>query len=214
MVQPGRVWLERQDRRKQGAPGPITVESLTDLISLTALLISPLALLMPAPMADGAVARLTPVERTITTDEQRGEGYQGMLNGIAPDTAYQVRIEQRMTIRIAPRPMPMVPNMLADLPEREVGPRFSEHKMGKCVTVSRIAGVQTGGVSRLILFMRDQSIVSAQLERACRARDFYSGFYVERSNDGQICVDRDTLLSRSGANCKLTRLRQLVEMDN
>jgi len=184
------------------------------LTSLTALLLSPLAMLLPAPVADGAAVRLTPVERTIAPEQQRGEGYQGMLNGIMPDTAYQVRIEQRMTIRIAPRPMPLMPNMLADLPDREVGPRFTERKMGKCVTVSRIAGVQTGGVSRLILFMRDQSIVSAQLERACRARDFYSGFYVERSTDGQICVDRDTLLSRSGANCRLTRLRQLVELDN
>jgi hypothetical protein len=51
------------------------------------------------------------------------------------------------------------------------------------------------------------------LNRACRARDFYSGFYVERASDGRICVDRDTLLSRSGANCKLTRIRQLVDAD-
>jgi len=184
------------------------------LISLTALLLSPLALLMPAPVADGAALRLTPVERTISPDEARGEGLRATLNDIAPGAAYQVRIEQRMTIRIAPRAMPMMPSMLDDLPGREIGPRFAERKMGKCLTISRIAGVQTGGVSRLILFMRDQSIVSAQLERACRARDFYSGFYVERATDGQICVDRDTLLSRSGANCKLTRLRQLVEIDN
>ena len=85
--------------------------------------------------------------------------------------------------------------------------------MGKCLAVSGIAGVQSGGGSRLILFMRDRRIVSASLERACRARDFYSGFYLSQSEDGRLCVDRDTLLSRSGANCKLTRLRQLVEVD-
>ena len=37
-------------------------------------------------------------------------------------------------------------------------------------------------------------MVSAALERSCSARDFYSGFYVERNADGQICVKRDTLL--------------------
>jgi hypothetical protein len=31
--------------------------------------------------------------------------------------------------------------------------------------------------------------------------------------DGRLCVDRDTLLSRSGMNCKLTRIRELVEQD-
>jgi hypothetical protein len=62
--------------------------------------------------------------------------------------------------------------------------------------------------------MRDRRIVQARLERACRARDFYSGFYLARSSDGKLCVDRDTLQSRSGANCKLTRFRQLVEVGN
>ena len=53
-----------------------------------------------------------------------------------------------------------------------------------------------------------------ELERACSARDYYSGFYVQRTSDGQICVDRDTLQSRTGASCKLSRLRELVETGN
>lgn len=129
------------------------------------------------------------------------------------EAANQVRIEQQMTIRITPRPQPARPNMLLDLPDREIGPRFLERNIGKCVKASGIAGVQPGDGNRLLLFMRDRRVVSAQLERACRSRDFYSGFYLSRSNDGQLCVDRDTLLSRSGANCKLTRMRQLIETD-
>ena len=61
--------------------------------------------------------------------------------------------------------------------------------------------------------MRDRSVVSGLLERACRARDFYSGFYLARNVDGKLCVDRDMLLSRSGANCRLTQIRQLVALD-
>jgi hypothetical protein len=59
--------------------------------------------------------------------------------------------------------------------------------------------------------MRDQRIIGAQLERSCRAREFYSGFYLSRSRDGRLCIDRDTLLSRSGASCTLSKMSRLVE---
>ncbi len=127
----------------------------------------------------------------------------------------QVRIEQRLTIRITPQPAaPPQANMMMDLPQRPLPPRMTERSMGRCVAVTGIAGVQVGQGNRLILFMRDRRVISAALERACSARDYYSGFYVERNSDGQICVARDSLLSRSGANCKLTQLRQLVDAGN
>ena len=102
--------------------------------------------------------------------------------------------------------LPLVAEM-----ETDVRPHFDERKMGKCVAVGGIAGVQIGGDDKLMLFMRDQRIVSATLEKACSARDFYSGFYIERSADGMLCVDRDKLQSRTGANCGVRRLRQLIE---
>lgn len=127
----------------------------------------------------------------------------------------QVRIEQHMSIRISPlsRPMTLPPQFMMDLPRREIAPRMVERNIGRCVPVSSISGVQPDSGGRLILFLRDRRMVSAVLERACRARDFYSGFYIERTSDGRLCVDRDTLLSRSGANCKLTRIRQLIDAD-
>lgn len=82
--------------------------------------------------------------------------------------------------------------------------------MDDCVPVGDIAGVQTGGGNQLVLFLRDRRMVSARLEKACRARDFYSGFYLERNEDGKLCVDRDKLQSRAGANCELSRMRELV----
>jgi hypothetical protein len=57
-------------------------------------------------------------------------------------------------------------------------------------------------------------MLSAELEKACRARDFYSGFYVDRNADGQLCVDRDRLHSRSGSDCSVSRLRELVPADD
>lgn len=126
----------------------------------------------------------------------------------------QVRIEQRLTIRVTPRAPELRPNLLADLPTSGIPSNLTERRMGRCLPVSGIAGVQMGGDSKLILFMRDQRIVSATLEKTCRARDFYSGFYMARSDDGQLCTHRDTLQSRAGANCQLTALKQLVDNDD
>lgn len=82
--------------------------------------------------------------------------------------------------------------------------------MGKCVPIAGIAGVRPQHGSRLVLFMRDQRLVAADLEKACSARDFYSGFYIERSEDGQLCIERDRLQSRTGTKCEVVRLRHLV----
>ena len=202
-------------------------------MSFSVLLLAPLALLLPTPVAvDGDRADANRAggvhagESPGVGGHQARPSFQAMLDNpsepawpfrflmrsFSADAVNQVRIEQRMTIRISPRAS-LQPDLLAELPQNEVGPRFIDKKMGKCLPTSRIAGVQTSSDNRLILYLRDQRIVSAELERACRARDFYSGFYLSRSADGMVCVDRDSLQSRNGANCKLTRLRELVEVD-
>jgi len=124
--------------------------------------------------------------------------------------ARQVRIEQRVIIRISPARRAARQSMLAQLPQQARAQRFEEKRIGGCVEVSGIAGVETDSGNRLLLFLRDRRIVSLNLEKACRARDFYSGFYVERNKDGKVCVDRDKLHSRNGAKCEIDRMRQLV----
>lgn len=128
--------------------------------------------------------------------------------------AQQVRIEQRVTIRITPQRQSNRNSLLARLPQRGLSTTFEEVEMERCVPMSGISGVQTGAGNRLLLFLRDDRIVSINLERTCRARDFYSGFYIERSDDGQLCVGRDELLARSGAKCEVERMRQLVAVEN
>ena len=173
-------------------------------MTFAAALLAPLALLLPQT---GDAVHPAPAAAREYAD------WHAYVDEVTSQTRNQVRIEQRMTIRIVPRPRPRV-NVLTALPDSEVESQLVEKKMDKCVPVSGIAGVQVNGPSNLILFMRDQRMVNAALERSCRARDFYSGFYLQRSTDGKLCVDRDTLLSRSGANCRLTRFRQLVAADD
>ncbi len=130
-----------------------------------------------------------------------------------PEPGWQVRIEQHMQIRITPRAQaPMRRDMFFDFPDDDFKVQYIEKKMGKCLSIAGIAGVQPDRGNRLLLYMRDRRLIGAELERSCRARDLYSGFYLSRTEDGQLCVDRDTLLSRSGMNCKLTRMRQLIEI--
>lgn len=147
--------------------------------------------------------------------DRSGEGgWQRISESFRVPAQDQVRIEQRVTIRVAPRrPLPRR-NPLVDLSKRGFGGKFNERKMGDCIGVASLAGVQVNGDDRLVLFLRDRRMVSARLERSCRARDFYLGFYLRSSGDGRLCVDRDTLLSRSGASCKLTRIRLLVPDDD
>lgn len=181
-----------------------------------AILFAPLALLVPAATASGppdASAGLVP--REAAANEAPVEP--GWQRFEAPNTVPvlgQVRIERRVTIRIAPRSPDVRQSLMAELPALPVTSNLTERRMGKCVAVAGIAGVQTGQGSQLILYMRDQRIVSAMLEKACRARDFYSGFYLERSADGMLCIDRDRLQSRTGVRCQVSRMRQLVAEDD
>lgn len=131
---------------------------------------------------------------------------------ILPQRQWQVRIEQRVIIRIAPSPPATREQMLARLPRRRMETRFEEVEFDRCVPVQSIAGVAPVQQNRLLLFMRDRRVLSAALDRACDAQAFYSGFYVERSEDGMLCTGRDMLQSRAGTSCGVTQLNRLVAM--
>ncbi len=49
-----------------------------------------------------------------------------------------------------------------------------------------------------------------KLERSCRSIDFYSGFYVKATRDGQVCEERDMIHSRSGGACAIDKFKTLV----
>jgi hypothetical protein len=171
---------------------------------------------LAAPRVDDGPNRLTLPVEPMPPDFDPADAV--ILGAIAQsfqvEARNQVRIEQRVTIRITPRTSALQPNMLVDLPTRPLPQRVIERDFGHCLPIAGIGGVEVSNDNRLILYMRDRRVLSAGLERSCNARDYYSGFYVERNSDGQICVKRDSLLSRSGASCKLSRIHQLVEAGN
>lgn len=137
-----------------------------------------------------------------------------VIDPLQPMTAEQVSIQQRVTIRVSPRsaPLPMDAMMFENNLESGRGPRFTERKIGNCLAIESIAGVQAIDNSRLLLILRDRRMVTARLEKGCQGREFYSGFIVARNADAQICVGRDRLQSRSGMGCQVTGFRQLVQV--
>ncbi|NBC35595.1 hypothetical protein GTZ99_03385 [Novosphingobium sp. FSY-8] len=120
----------------------------------------------------------------------------------AATSARQVHVEQRITIRVAPGPvMPFNPVMPMRPPEPD--PRRLARPIGRCVPAAAIVGVISDGSHVLSLMLRDGRRLDALLDKVCRAQDFYSGFYIERNADGQVCINRDRLRARSGTDCHI-----------
>jgi hypothetical protein len=164
------------------------------VLSLFLTLLAPLGLAAPALLAPALSAEPAPGEE---------EADAGVLG--AP--AQQVRIEQGIIIRIPPgsaRP-PLSPP-----PEVRRAPRWRERPAGQCLPLWAIGGLRIEDDRNLLLFMRDRRLVRAQLDRTCSAGEFASGFYIEQSDDAQLCAGRDMLRSRRGASCALVSLRLLV----
>jgi hypothetical protein len=121
----------------------------------------------------------------------------------------QVRIEKRVIIRVPRRrPAPLAP--MADFLEESARPTYREKKIGKCLPMNNLLGVQMFADRYLDLVTKDRKRIRAQLEDNCPARSFYSGFYVEKTSDGKMCAGRDILHSRTGAKCEIKRFRELV----
>lgn len=177
--------------------------------SFNALLAS-LALL--TPVTAGEKARHAPAEESVPAMSLQSprQNFSVFDRSAVPQTQNQVRIEQRVIIRIAPSPPAARERMLSRLPRREMETSFEEADAGSCVPIQAIAGVAPVQPNRLLLFMRDRRVLSAALDRACDAQAFYSGFYVERNDDGMLCTKRDVLQSRAGATCEVTQLSRLV----
>jgi len=185
-----------------------------------AALIAPLLAVLPVALsgsADGAGEVAGPAVAA-GADVDADAGGTVVEPAWGAEAARQVRIEQRVIIRVSPgvvRRAPPDPRraMLTPFPLFRSSPRTIERRTAQCMPVGAIAGVQPDG-DRLLLFMRDQRILSTTLEKGCRARDFYSGFLVERTGDGMLCAGRDKLLARSGANCGMGKVRQVVILDD
>jgi hypothetical protein len=132
----------------------------------------------------------------------------------APSAPYwQVVIEQQLIIRVPARRTPLT-NFAASpgvAPQpRQLPVVWREKKGPKCVAMRSIMGMQAVQRDSIDLITRQNQRLRAQLNRGCRALDFYAGFYMQGSKDGRLCVDRDQIHARTGAKCEVDKFRLLV----
>lgn len=199
-------------------PGSTGQPGLTDATMHSfAALLAPVALLLPTAAAHERAA-LTPdgekVEAPATFDPARQQPFETFFESYRAPSQGQVRVTQRVIIRITAHRQEGRETLSAEFPTAP-GPlqtHLEERKMGDCVAIGDIAAVDPGPENRLIFYMRDRTLISAALDKECSAREFYSGFYVERTDDGKLCIKRDRLQSRAGASCEVKRLSRLVSV--
>jgi hypothetical protein len=120
----------------------------------------------------------------------------------APEASAQVAVRHQIIVRVQQGTREAPPSGAQPVEWREErGPR--------CVPATRILGATMLGPRSVDLILRDNSRVRARLERRCPALDYYHGFYVVQTEDGQICADRDAIRSRMGGECQIDQFRSL-----
>lgn len=123
----------------------------------------------------------------------------------------QPRPPQTGTITVRQQIIIRVPNGV-----RRVSPagasliRWEEGRGPRCIAANRIVGAVLLGQNSVDLIFRDNSRIRARLERRCPALDYYYGFYVNATQDGRICADRDSIRSRVGGECQIDAFRALT----
>ena len=126
---------------------------------------------------------------------------------------WQVIIEQQLIIRV-PAQRSRLNNFAAEPgPARratDVPIVWKEKKAPKCVAMRNIAGMQAVQRDSIDIITRQKQRLRAQLNRGCRALDFYAGFYMQGSKDGKLCEDRDQIHARTGAKCEIDKFRLMV----
>lgn len=134
---------------------------------------------------------------------------------IQPPSApyWQVVIEQQLIIRVPARRTPLT-NFAASpgvVPQPRRSPVVWREKKGpKCIAMRSIMGMQAVQRDSIDLITRQNQRLRAQLNRGCRALDFYAGFYMQGSKDGRLCEDRDQIHARTGAKCEIDKFRLLI----
>lgn len=126
---------------------------------------------------------------------------------------WQMVIEQQLIIRVPARRSQLNDFAAGPAPSRratELPVVWKEKKAPKCVAMRNILGMQAVQRDSIDLITRQKQRLRAQLNRGCRALDFYAGFYMQGSKDGKLCEDRDQIHARTGAKCEIDKFRLMV----
>jgi hypothetical protein len=123
-----------------------------------------------------------------------------MLNDTVRLVQSQIIIQRTTIVRV-----PAAPKFPAITPMK-----WKEKDAPKCIKWSNLAAAMVSSPSTLDLIVKGGTRYRVRLEKSCSAIDFYQGFYVKATQDGQICKDRDSVHSRAGGECGISKFKTLV----
>ncbi len=113
----------------------------------------------------------------------------------------QITIQRTTVVRIPPAMPPRGPSTPIE---------WKEQGAPNCVKWSNLAAALVSSPTTIDLIVRGGTRYRVKLEKSCQAIDFYQGFYVKQTQDGQICKDRDSIHSRAGGECVIDKFKTLV----
>ncbi|MFM2100642.1 MAG: hypothetical protein RLZZ366_2181 [Pseudomonadota bacterium] len=124
----------------------------------------------------------------------------------APDEApaviiAQIQIQRTTIVRVPPAPSAVI--SLAPT-------KWKEKRAPNCVKWSTMAAAMISGPTTIDIIVKGGTRYRVKLEKSCSSIDFYSGFYVKATPDGEVCKDRDSIHSRSGGECVIDTFKTLV----
>lgn len=138
---------------------------------------------------------------------------EGGARASAPMRVAQVTVREQVIIRVQTQPQRRAPQSLAAsnkvMPQASAT-KWKEKKAPRCIPVKSLAGASVTTRDSVDLVLRGGTRMRAKLEDDCPALDFYDGFYMKPTQDGQMCAERDMIHSRSGGQCAISRFRTLV----
>jgi hypothetical protein len=113
----------------------------------------------------------------------------------------QLRIQRTTIIRVPPA----APSVIISEPVR-----WKEKGGPDCIKWSAIAGAMISSPSSLDVIIRGGKRYRVKLNKSCQAAEFYADFYVKATPDGQICQSRDSIYSRAGGECGISKFKRLT----
>jgi len=113
----------------------------------------------------------------------------------------QIQVQRNSIVRVPPAAPPS---------RRPQAVRWKEKGAPNCIRWSNMAAAMVSSPTTIDLIVRGGTRYRVKLEKSCQAIDFYSGFYVKATKDGQVCEDRDSIHSRSGGECVIGKFKTLV----
>jgi hypothetical protein len=107
----------------------------------------------------------------------------------------------RITIRISPAG-PLDTQRLAIR-------NWKEKNAPKCLRLGDVHAMMITHADSLDLAMSDGKFFRAKLEKGCSSANFYAGIYLQPTEDGRLCENRDSIQPRTGGACEIKKFNAL-----